>query len=143
MTPEELLKPRYKVIADYPGCSCEVGTILIPDESGELMNKKAGYSWSVTRVLEKDVKKFSHLVQKLEWFQERKPEEMPEYVKSIPEKKGYYEVKKVKQRDGVFIEFDEKFTEWRVDHCLPATLEEYNAYQSSIKDTTTLTNKIK
>ena len=28
MSTEELLKPRYKVIADYPGSLWEVGTII-------------------------------------------------------------------------------------------------------------------
>lgn len=78
---EQLMRPRYKLIADYPGCSFEVGTILEPNDEGELYSKSAGYSWTVSRIMLKDVKKFKHLIRPLEWYEERTPEEMPEYVK--------------------------------------------------------------
>lgn len=57
---EELLEPRYKVIADYPECPFEEGDILVnPTYEPQ----------------------YPHLFQKLEWWEDRKPEEMPQYVK--------------------------------------------------------------
>ena len=66
MTVEELLMPRYKVIADYPGMddSYEIGEVLKPAYTGI-------------------VDAYPHLFRKLNWWEERKVEDMPEYVKVI------------------------------------------------------------
>lgn len=72
MTPEELLRPRYKVIADYPGNAWEVG-LVIPSEYHAIKiitdNMIAFYD------------KYPHLFRKLEWWEERNIEDMPGYVK--------------------------------------------------------------
>lgn len=52
MTKEELLKPRYKVIADYPGCNVEVGRVF-ESEVGEYYDK------------------FPANFRRLEWWQDR------------------------------------------------------------------------
>lgn len=62
----DLMRPRYKVIADYPESIHEVGDIL----SGASYEKHALY---------KD--KYPHLFKKLEWWEERPESEMPEYLK--------------------------------------------------------------
>lgn len=41
MTPETLMQPRYKVIADYPESSHEVGVILSPMYYTSTNNKSA------------------------------------------------------------------------------------------------------
>ena len=131
---QELLKPRYLLTADFPGCSFEVGTILVPNEEGELYSKQAGYSWTVSRVLEKDVKKFKHLFRKLEWWEERNASEMPEYVKNDKE------VYKAKWVEGAITENGKQPMRLETDsHDLqviknvmcffePATSAEYAAY---------------
>jgi len=65
MTVEELLMPRYKVIADYPSSPYYVGEIK--DRLGD--NVAAHFA------------KYPHLFRKLNWWEERKVEDMPEYVK--------------------------------------------------------------
>lgn len=82
-TPEELLKPRYKLIADYPGCGYEVGTILEVAEDGELYSRIAGYQLSVVKIMESEVIKFSHLIHKLEWWEDREERELPKYIRII------------------------------------------------------------
>ena len=67
MTTEELLKPRYKVIADYPFMQWALGQIILLTTGND-----GDYYFE----------KFPHLFKKLEWWEERKPEDMPEYVKS-------------------------------------------------------------
>ena len=66
MTVEELLIPRYKVTADYPGMddSYEIGEVLKPAYTGI-------------------VDAYPHLFRKLNWWEERNVEDMPEYVKII------------------------------------------------------------
>ena len=76
LLPDALLAPRYKVIADYPFCSCNIGDIIPCYESavfwGIECNDTSG------KVYMSD---YPHLFKKLEWWEERKIEEMPEYVK--------------------------------------------------------------
>lgn len=74
MTKEELLKPRYKVIADYPCAILEVGQIINTYESAMAY---------VTESEKACLKDYPHLFRLLQWWEDRKPEEMPEYVKCI------------------------------------------------------------
>lgn len=63
MTTEELLKPRYKVIAEYPQSYLKVGDIFEADNVTKFMAN------------------YPHLFKPLAWWEERKVEDMPEYVK--------------------------------------------------------------
>lgn len=63
MTREELMKPRFEVIGDYPGLSYNVGDIieiLIDDSYGII-----------------DMGIYPHLFRKLNWWELRKIEDMP------------------------------------------------------------------
>jgi hypothetical protein len=72
MTSEELMKPRYKVIADYPGLPhyMPVGFIIKEQET-------LPYFFNLV------IDKYPHLFKKLEWFEERSIEDMPQYVKYV------------------------------------------------------------
>lgn len=75
LTKEELLKPRYLVTADYPCAILEVGQIINTYES------------AMTYVTESEkacLKDYPHLFQPLQWWEERKPEDMPEHVATRP-----------------------------------------------------------
>jgi hypothetical protein len=72
---QELLKPRYKVIADFPKC------MYI---SGELLPRDSNWNFELFAehyVDEAYLKKYPHLFRKLEWWEEREEKDMPEYVK--------------------------------------------------------------
>lgn len=70
---EDLLKPRWKVIADYPKSLYHVGDILNAGWRSEdlIYCDHDGPRW----------RDYPHLFRKLEWWEDRKPEDMPEYVK--------------------------------------------------------------
>ncbi len=75
MTTEELLRPRYKVIADYPNSPHKIYEILESiNVDGRYLNKNIGL-W------EKDLEKFPAIFKPLEWWEDRKAEDMPEYLK--------------------------------------------------------------
>lgn len=92
MTVEELMKPRYKVIADYPNSEFEVGTIInFPNKSDYYTGSD---EWESEFVKDKNkggqfkfcikkIEPFPHLFKKLEWWEDRAIEDMPEYVKCI------------------------------------------------------------
>lgn len=60
-----LLKSRFKMIAAYPYADNKVGSIISP----------------VSRMKIDHYKDFPHLFRELKWYEERKAEEMPVYVK--------------------------------------------------------------
>jgi len=80
MTTEELMNPRYKVIADYPNSPFNIGEIL-------LLKSKNCYESNLDKQIYTDryPEKYPHLFKPLAWPEERKPEDMPEYLKPIEE----------------------------------------------------------
>lgn len=125
----ELMKARYKVIADYPLRYFEIGEIFYPADEKNYCVVEGGYFSS-------DLTKYPHLFKKLFWWQEINIDEMPEYVKDIPTGKIFkpYELKQQwGGRAGMFSAIspeDESDVYWKKE-CVPATLEEYNTYIQS------------
>lgn len=80
MTKDELLKPRYKVIGICPHSKLKAGDILY------LFDFK-GNQWFLKTEFDKDglpaqdISHYPHLFQPLQWWEDRRPEDMPEYVK--------------------------------------------------------------
>lgn len=69
MTTKELMTPRYKAIADYPRGAHQKGDVFICID------------W-----LHEDLEfydQYPHLFRKLEWWEERAVDDMPEYIKNI------------------------------------------------------------
>jgi hypothetical protein len=75
---EELMRPRVIVENLWPGCQFEVGDILIKD--GEYYWVIGDIGW-YSKVHKSEIEPFPYLMRPLEWWEERTPEEMPEYVK--------------------------------------------------------------
>jgi hypothetical protein len=135
MNTETLLIPRYKIIANYFHSPYEIGDYLENVTNFRFVVTKHCNIQSLASIETLD--KMTHLFKKLKWWEERKSEEMPVYLKMkyyirpctnnlnnfelkkgqifIPEKwgLGYFEVSNFK--------FDIKYAE-------PATEEEYNNY---------------
>ncbi len=113
MTTEQLLKPRYKVIADYPNSKFEVEQIL--------MGQYIAYA-----------DKYPAIFKPLEWWVEREPSELPEYLQRG---KGFYKVDKYAiKHDCVYI--NEEIEE--LIYYAPATLSDYTAYINQTNQTPTL-----
>lgn len=117
MTSQELLKPRYKVIADYPNNEFKVGTILdINSCKYEDDDNKGNILWKISD--------FPHLFKKLQWWEYRKIEDMPDYIKD-----GTLFLK-VKYKDKMYQSTLGKT--WHPiyefsNYILPATEEEFHA----------------
>lgn len=82
MTTEQLLKKRFKVIADYPKSNYAVGEILTKGDAGMVftMPHEKDICGNVREPIE-SIEKYPHLFKELQWWEDRKPEDMPEYVK--------------------------------------------------------------
>lgn len=133
MSIEELLKPRFEVIAEYPNCNFKIGDILKPI-------KNATNNWYFIEkeyepvLLLEVIEKYSHLFKKLQWFEKRNEEEMPKYLKHTLSDKSttYHKVKSYDLSNPKFIEwkFDDKewgnFGMWAKDfNYMPCSEEEY------------------
>lgn len=119
LTKEQLIAPRYKVIADWPKSIYPVGTII---NAGGRSEDLLYCDFEGPRCRD-----YPHLFRKLEWWEERKLEEMPEYVSYdniIIKPKHFMNSWGKPVHTGCTHEG--RFHTYR--KCIPATIEEYNQY---------------
>ena len=128
MTPEELMKPRYKVIAIDTTETFQVGEILNhPEEWHDYL--WVGPSGKIIFYPEK----YPHLFKKLEWWEERKPEEMPEYVKGYD--RVYKMINWTHNTCGEYFDEVEQAPNrvmFEMKKLEPATADEYEAYLQTL-----------
>jgi hypothetical protein len=78
MTTEELMRPRFKVIADYPGSKHQVGKIYIKMDGREFYeNIETGMAIGF------DPKYYENIFRPLAWWEDRELPQMPEYLKRV------------------------------------------------------------
>lgn len=128
MTPDDLLRPRYKVIADYPKMECEVGDIFhkLTFDNGNYTYVTNHDSPMLGRIIGHMIERMPHLFKPLAWWEERKPEEMPEYV-NCPSRKMFLKIEH--WGESYFIIEGRQKMQYR--NYTPATREEYEAYQKT------------
>lgn len=119
-----LLTNRYKVIAEYPDSTRGLGTVITIDSS-------KSEEWRQRHCDFHD--KYPHLFQKLEWWEERKKEELPQYLKDINIGTTIVKVFKwSEQNPDCFVSeanSDSGYLSY-AKHYLPATEQEYNDIKS-------------
>jgi len=108
---EQLLKPRFKIIADYPGNVREIGSISTEIHTAEYFRK------------------FPSNFRELQWWEEREVSEMPEYVIMNHQSKKVMKVFKhfVLATHGCGFINEQKKTKSYVNY-LPATPADYENY---------------
>ncbi len=140
MTTEELLKPRYKVIADWPGSGNILGHVFVLNNNEAMMFTS---QWEA-----KDSRFFNHyphLFRKLEWWEYRLPEDMPQYVKVQDSVRTVLKIERhstgyFAASDGSnngFISDEKRFIVGRLDYnysdFIPATEQEYLTMEENKK----------
>lgn len=136
---KDLLKPRYKQISSFPFFGTPflrqklalrfiVGKIFVMDIVDE-----DGSSTSDGSYGEDFFKDYPHLFKRLEWWEERAKEDLPEYIKG--KTTGHlYQVKEYHYLDteeGMALTINGR---WRILRDMqPATLEEYTTYINTQK----------
>lgn len=134
----ELLKPRYRVIGDYPGNEFPIGFII-----DELFFDGKTNDW---------FEKYPNLFEKLKWWAYRREEEMPLFLKRISPDTQYGSnihvgdvIKVCWYKSPVYTTFDNNFPRmyqavevhgeymFYDTHCFqPATEAEYLTYQKQL-----------
>jgi hypothetical protein len=134
MTVEQLLKPRYKVIADYPGSQWKVNQVI---EKTKYMNGR----WYVKGSLH-DPDDYPAIFSRLEWWQERKLEDMPEYVRyaenGMVAKVDHFDLETTSAwfmyLEGGIHPYCPGGSALENTHWLPATLADYTHYCETVKE---------
>jgi hypothetical protein len=95
MTPKELLQPRFKVIASYPfNNHFVIGNIITLDKTDDITEENysvikplayAGHAGAI-QMNESVFGQYTHLFQKLKWWEARPVEEMPIWVNTAERK---------------------------------------------------------
>jgi hypothetical protein len=76
MTPQQLLIPRYEVIADWPNNTIEIGAIATIINDYAVFETYYGVTFHY-----KMLDHHNHLFKKLGWWEYRSKEEMPDYLR--------------------------------------------------------------
>lgn len=84
MTKQDLLKPRYKVISDYPESPFEINEVI---DGNILVTAPIGLNEP------KYASDFPQIFKELQWFEEREEKDLPKYVKVLKDI-PYYGLKK-------------------------------------------------
>lgn len=148
MTPEELMKPRYKVVADYFFSPFEIGDIIAVDEANSVHLTTVQYHNVVgeeakfeKRYRTQTLNKYPHLFKAMYWWEDRKSEDMPKYVKR-QRFSGYTEVLRVLDPSCNYRVFghepntiEHRFVYPDASGYLPATESEYLQYVEAQKQT--------
>ncbi len=83
MTAEQLLKPRFEVVENYPNSKYEIGLVLTNTVTDYFTYEKHEKGF-VTNI--KNIEDYPHLFKKLNWWEKRTKEQMPKYLVSLAEK---------------------------------------------------------
>ena len=153
MTPKELLIPRIKVIDKYPGMECEpfhLGQIITMTwhvEDGWIHTPVKHIPGSYMGILFFD--NYPHLFRRLEWWEFREDNEVPEYVRITSvgctvEQGGVVKVigtgiypdegRELGNEGNRYVMIDDKYleeygpTRMNCRNCIPATETEYKEY---------------
>lgn len=125
MTKEELLKPRWKVIADFP---CNTGHGV-----GEIISKFIYKSepdcYFITIELDGTAfgicpDDYPHLFERLKWWEEREEKDLPKYLKWKRNQK-IFEPYIIEKDSGIFYLENHENSDFPLGSTLPATEEEY------------------
>jgi hypothetical protein len=131
MTPEQLLAPRFEVIADYPSSQLRIGDILTQSVNGGYFEGGKDDHGCPIQILETDIYSCTSIFKPLQWWERREASEMPEYYKYS----GNHGVFKTSFRingDIVMLNFSPTETiPVNLAYCLPATKSEYDQYIKS------------
>jgi len=131
MTPEEfkikkLLTPRIKCAARYPDSPFPVGAVLEQDfEEPEIYNyiDSNRRPWMI-----ENPELYPDVFTPIPWWKDRKPEDMPEYVK---DGRVFKIIKWTTVEDAIYYDEIDKqngCVHFYMKNTLPATEAEYNAY---------------
>lgn len=138
MSEQELMRPRYKVIADYPGMNnylINVGDIITDDGKNQCVTQDEKVVFAI------NWNAYPHLFKKLEWWEERDGfADFPKYVKLVLNGRIQF-MHKVQEWKGYnshgqplydFVNKANYLSPFCVSGLMPATEQQYTDYINSL-----------
>lgn len=128
MTKEELLIPRVKVSEEgYPDMPFKKGEILVLNHVDNRSHvKPQNYvMYNGNSYFDAFFRNYPSLFKFLAWWEDRKPEQMPEYVVDKEDSKIMYKVHSWSADNSAFQFAEDKFWITKTKYFVPATREEY------------------
>lgn len=128
MTVEELINPRYELIADFPGNKLHVGDVI---------HCPVRFTFDFGKELWiKSHDNYPHLFKKLNWWEKRQESDMPMYLRSDLDKKHptFHKILKWEMKElwGVIDPIERSVCSLMAFNpeygYFPATEQEYNSY---------------
>lgn len=125
MTTEQLLTPRYKVIAEWPDNTFDIGQILTESDMVEdwLQTDNFLHGFKLS-----EVEKYPHLFQKLEWHEDRNAGELPMYVKTGSGNRVAKAKFDLTETSAYYMFLDDEIHPYSPFGWLPADESEYQQY---------------
>lgn len=133
MSIEELLRPRYKVVAIWP----DMGDYkYFHGQIIEMQDFDSNGQWYIktkkSTLYDAFFDSYSNLFKKLNWWEERKPEDMPEYVKGTLG--GEFKVMEFAILDNEFKKYHKTGYRYLTGtDTFPATKSDYETYLTTNK----------
>ena len=131
MTPKELLIPRYRLYATYPGCPYNVGTILIQQSLGATNSPyyEDGIYGQPNAQAIYNPENYPNNFAKLEWWQERSIKDWPEYLKTMQGEVYKISIKVDPYLTIQTLDVEGDAVSIGFEYLTPATLEQYISYK--------------
>lgn len=133
MNTEQLMKPRFKVINDYPGAISRVGDLFM---IGYLNAKQCWILCRDGKTVEHSVhgpENYPHLFKQLDWWEDRDEKDMPEFFKINHSSRVVKSASHFVGSNKNMFEVAHKNGCVFYDHVTPATQSEYDNQQPPLK----------
>jgi hypothetical protein len=137
MTPKELLIPRYRLYAEYPGCPFKRGAILIEQQLGATNNPfyEDGMFGQPNAPSVYNPGNYPHNFEKMAWHEKRHLNDFPDYLRDMQGDIYKLEVVTTEGKPHLQItDIDGKRVDRGWIYLTPATKEEYNQYKTKHLD---------
>lgn len=122
LTKEQLLQKRFKFILPFPGAHWRIGGIF--ELVGDDLYAVSGLPIKMLGCI---LEEYPHIFQPLPWYSDRKPEDMPEYLKWRTKQQIVKPVRWEANCEFYYLS-EHDIVGYYSDYTDPATEEEYNAY---------------
>lgn len=132
MTPNELLRPRYRLYATYPGCPYYEGCILIQQSLGATNSPyyEDGMYGQPNAQAMYNPEKYPNNFSKLKWWENRAITDWPEYLRDMQGDVYSVEIGIIEDKPHLLIKDVENKPVYRgFVYLTPATKQEYSEYK--------------
>lgn len=131
MTPKELLIPRYRLYAEYPGCPFKAGAMLIQHSLGatNVLYYEDGLYGQPNAQSIYNPENYPNNFVKLEWWEHRSIKDWPEYLRDMQGDVYRVEIRVDPKPHILILDVEDKTISRDFVYLTPATLEQYFSYK--------------